>query len=72
MELNNLGYSGGGGILGAVLTYLGFKQRIDDLKQDLDEHKKQVVYKDTCEVCASNINKKLDLLIDFHLKEGRE
>lgn len=60
MELENLGYGAGGGIFGAIVGFFGLKSRIDDVKKDFDEHKKRVVYRDTCERCHDNTNSRLD------------
>ncbi len=64
MNIENVGYGGGGSLLGALLAYVGFKQRLDKLE-------KSVVYTDTCKVCSDNngknfdrIEKKLDMIIE--------
>lgn len=62
MDAGNVGYGAGGGLLSAILTYVGFKQRQDrtdkdvaDLREstekELTELKRAVVFKDTCGVC---------------------
>lgn len=54
-----IGTHAGSGMLGTLLTYFGFKQRIDEIKKDQDEIKKwietsgsRVVYKDVHETCS--------------------
>lgn len=41
----------GSGLIGAVLTALGFKSRLERVERAHDEMKKAVVFKDVCEVC---------------------
>jgi hypothetical protein len=78
MDAGNMGYGAGGGVLTAVLTWMGFKQRldrldrdIDDLKNDGADLKKVVVFKDTCGVCHTStvravdkLDAKLDLILE--------
>lgn len=71
MDAGNMGYGAGGGILSAILVWAGFKQRLDKMEHDFEEHKKAVMYKDTHEVCISgtrraydDMNKKLDLILE--------
>jgi hypothetical protein len=47
MDLENLGASGGSGLLGAILGFFGIKYRIDRVEKDLRDHKKVVVYDKT-------------------------
>lgn len=62
MDAGNVGYGAGGGILAAVLTWFGFKQRLDRADSDIAALKREtdselamlkaaVVFKDTCGVC---------------------
>jgi hypothetical protein len=51
MSIENLGYGGGGSIVGALLAWLGFKQRLDRMEKEHDELRKGVVYADTCKMC---------------------
>jgi len=46
----------GSGLIGAVLTALGFKSRLDKVEQAYEDIKKHVVYKDVCEQCQKNQN----------------
>ncbi|HEX8949623.1 MAG TPA: hypothetical protein VF790_11710 [Dissulfurispiraceae bacterium] len=50
MDLQNAGYGTGGGIFGALLAFLGFRERIVKLE-------KNVVYGDTCKVCKEDGDK---------------
>lgn len=43
-----IGIGGGAGIIGAVLSWLGFKYRIDNLQKNVESLKKSVRYEDTC------------------------
>jgi len=70
MDIETVGSSAGSGVLAAVLTWLGFKQRLDRADADISELKKAVMYKDTHEVCAAahrqqltNMDQKLDYII---------
>lgn len=70
MDAGNIGYGAGGGIISALFTYLGFKQRLDRTDSDIADLKKTVVYKDTCDVCHQAslqrhdaIDRKLDIII---------
>lgn len=70
MDVGNVGYGAGGGILAAILTFVGFKQRLDRTDSDVAELKRAVVFKDTCGVCHTatirsydEVNKKLDIII---------
>ena len=60
MDINNLGYSGGGGLLGALMAWLGFKSRIDRQDKEINELKKTVMYKDTCEATHKPIDTTLE------------
>jgi cytochrome c5 len=71
MDAGNMGYGAGGGLLAAVLTFVGFKQRLDRTDKDVADLKSSVVYKDTCGVChaatqraVDGIDKKLDVIIE--------
>jgi len=70
MDAGNMGYGAGGGLLSAILTWVGFKQRLDRADSDISELKKAVVFKDTCGVCHTStvsaydkLDKKLDLIL---------
>ena len=53
MNLEQIGYTGGAGILGALLTFFGLKSRVDRMADT-------VRYVDTCEAIHTGIEKKLD------------
>lgn len=77
MDVGDVGYGAGGGLLSAILTYIGFKQRLDRTDKDVADLKLAVVYKDTCGVChqatlraVDGVDKKLDTLISALTKEN--
>jgi len=67
MSIDNIGYGAGGGVLGAILSYLGFKQRLDRMQVEIDT-------KVTCATFDATINaikeqhksmdKKLDIIVE--------
>lgn len=70
MDLQNFGYGGGGGILGVILTWFGFKQRLDKMDEEMKAVKESVVYKDVHAECSRawhdqlyQLNKKMDMII---------
>ena len=69
--IENAGYGAGGGIIGVILSYLGFKQRMDRADKDIANIYASAVFQSTCDVChgATNqrldsIEKKIDILIE--------
>ena len=57
-DLKDIGAGvGGGGLLGAILTWVGFKSRIDGMEKRFEEHKKTVVYEDTFEATVNPMQK---------------
>ena len=60
MALDEIGMGlGGGTLLGTVLTYLGFKQRIDRLEKSNDDIKKEIRFVDTCIEIHKAVEKRL-------------
>ncbi len=55
----NIGIGGGSGIIGAVLSWLGFKYRVDNLQKNLENLKSSVRYEDTCEKVHKAIDVRL-------------
>lgn len=56
MNLESAGAGAGGGFIIAILSYLGFKQRIDKLEIDLDKK----VATNFCSVNTTSLEKRLD------------
>lgn len=61
---------GGGGLLGTILTYLGFKSRLDSQEKRIEQLEQDVVYKDVHTECSkawhdalARIDSKLDILL---------
>ncbi|MDH5299319.1 MAG: hypothetical protein OEV91_09905, partial [Desulfobulbaceae bacterium] len=51
-DLTQVGFSaGGGGILGALFAFFGFRDRLDRQDKRMDQLEKDVVYRDTCAAC---------------------
>jgi hypothetical protein len=70
MDYQSIGTGTGSGILAAILTWFGFKQRLDRSDADIADLKNIVMYKDTHQTCSNatamqitEMNKKLDLII---------
>ena len=77
MDLESVGIGGGSGIFGAILAYLGFKQRMDANDRRVEILEAQVVYKDSHAECSAawhraleSIDKKLDILLTERNKGG--
>ena len=61
MSLNEIGVgAGAGGLLGAVLTWLGFKSRVDNLENRLEKYGDKTVWRDTCIATHEAIKQRLD------------
>ena len=70
MDIENIGIGGGSGLLGAILTYLGFKQRMDAVDKRIEILEQDVVYKDIHAECSrawhdalARVDSKLDILL---------
>ena len=69
MDIGDVGYGAGGGLISAVLVALGFKSRMDKQdermnKQDarMDKQDNTVMYKDTCDAVQKGMSVQLDTL----------
>lgn len=60
-----------GAIIGAVGSFFGLKQRIDKVESEFAEHKKGVVYEDTCKKCEARKDDQVKAL-QTSQKESRE
>jgi len=65
--IKNVGIGGGGGIVGVLLAFFGFKSRLDNIDRKL-EH---VVYEDTCDATVAGIEKQLETQTEL-MKEQRD
>ncbi len=54
------GAGAGGGILGAVLTFFGIKQRIDRQDKVIDDMSAGTVWRPTCAATHEAVNHRLD------------
>jgi len=75
MEINDLGYGAGGGIISAILVALGFKTRMDKQDDRVNKLENTVMYKDTCFATHSPINSQLIRIeekLDFLLTRRRD
>jgi len=64
--------AGGGGILGVLMSWLGFKSRMDRIEHALETMTEKVVFKDLCGSQFSNLQgqiNKIDTKLDDILKE---
>lgn len=48
--------AGGGGLIGAILTWLGFKSRLDSIERSMEAYQS----KNTCSVTHKAIDQRLD------------
>lgn len=72
MDIQDIGAgAGAGSLIGAVLTYFGFKQRVDRLQIEVDNLSNKIVWRDTCYATQKRVDdrldamdKKLDLILD--------
>lgn len=61
MDIESIGAgAGAGGLMSAVLTWLGVKQRFDRVDSDLDNLKDKVVWRETCRITHNAVNQRLD------------
>lgn len=56
----NIGIGGGSGILGVLLSWLGFKSQIKDLRTDLEGVKRRARFRDTCDEIVKRIENSLE------------
>ncbi len=71
MNIENAGYGAGGSFLGAVLAYLGFKQRIDRIQHEVDKKVNCCTFNATIDAMKEthkSMDKKLDILIENSTK----
>lgn len=54
------GAAGAGTFLGAVVSWLGFKQRLEAQDKRIDKLSELVIYDDTCEAKVTGFTKRLD------------
>jgi hypothetical protein len=66
-----IGIGGGAGIVGAILSWLGFKYRIDNMQKDVETLKKEVRYQDTCLEVHKAVDARLQNIEDMQ-KEMRD
>ena len=64
MDIDNLGYGAGGGVVTAILTILGFKSRMDKQDKEIKEIRETVMYKDTCDATHKPIDTTLQRIED--------
>ncbi len=73
MDIDNLGYGAGGGLVSAILVALGWKARLDRQDHEIMNLKTKVVYKDVFEQfekrfdsfteSVGKLNDKIDILL---------
>ena len=56
-DLESLGIGGGGGFIGALLGFFGFRSLVNRIDKDLQAHKKIVVYDDRFKEYKESQNK---------------
>jgi len=65
--IKNVGLGGGGGIIGVILAFLGFKSRLDSI----DDKLKNVVFEDTCHARVAGMENQMKTQTDL-MKEQRD
>jgi hypothetical protein len=58
--MKDLGVGGGGGIIGLILSWFGFKSQMKELRTDLDGVKQRVRFRDTCDEIVKRVEKSLE------------
>jgi len=60
-DLLQTGGAGGiGAVLGVILSFLGFKSRLDGMEKRVDSISQNVVYSDTCRAAMTGIEKLIE------------
>ena len=75
MSIENAGYGASGGILGVILTFLGFKQRLDRMQTEIDSKVTCSTFDATIEAIKEqhkSMDKKLDIIIEHSTRRRGE
>jgi len=59
MDLIDAGKTGGAGLIGVILGYLGFKGKVNNLEKKLDSLSTSVRYIDTCDSRYESVKERL-------------
>lgn len=73
--LGDAGIGVGGGIVGAILTLIGFKSRLDTQDKEIKDIRDKVRYIDTCEATHKSIDnslKRIENKLDDTLERRHE
>ncbi len=68
MSLDSAGYGAGGGIIGVVLSYLGFKQRMDRMQTEIDNKVTSSTFDATIDAIKEqhkSMDTKLNIIIEL-------
>ena len=60
MDLTDIGKTGGVGLIGALLGYLGFRGKVNAIEKRVDSLANSVRYADTCKAMHEALNTRLD------------
>lgn len=61
MEIDQIGAGiGGGSLLGAILTWLGFKTRIDSLEKRIENYHNEYVQSGTCNAVQKGVDQRFE------------
>ncbi len=60
MDIEDVGKGGAGGILGALMAWLGFKSQINNIEKKVNRLCNEVRYKDTCDATHKPIERQLE------------
>ena len=59
VDIESVGSGAGGGLLMAILTWLGIKQRLDRQDRDIEKLQDSAVWRSTCVVTHKNVDERL-------------
>jgi len=68
MNLETIGIGGGSGLLGVVLTFFGFKSRLDGIESKLNH----VVFDDTCKATVGGLEKQMKIQTDLMMETRKD
>lgn len=74
-SLKDVGVGGGAGLIGAILSWLGFRHRIKRIEEDMNGLKKRVRFTDVCKEIVERMEgrlKRIEAMQDATSKDIKE
>ena len=65
MDLTDVGKTGGAGLVGVILGYLGFRSKVNRLEKRVDSLSNSVRYADTCKATHEGVRERLKSIEDM-------